>query len=152
MLICPFCRAEVPDDSHFCDQCGKEFLFCPECGKPKRGTMCAACGSELIKAGDFFADAGKDDCGGVLSGEGLTLRLTEGDFGRRCGIWPEFADFPYISGIHGHIGRQDSSWTITDLGSTNGTKVNGKPLRKDEPVRINPGDVVEIATSKFTVK
>ena len=152
MLICPFCRAEVPDDSHFCDQCGKEFLFCPECGKPKRGTMCAACGSALIKAVDFFADAGKDNRGAVLSGEGLTLRLTEGDFGRRCGIWPEFADFQYISGTHGHIGRQGSSWTITDLGSTNGTKVNGKPLHKDVPVRINPGDVVEIATSKFTVK
>ena len=161
MLTCPFCRAEVPDDSRFCDQCGKEFLFCLECGKPRRGTICAACGAGLVKAETFFG--GADRTGSpveavsseimlTLFGEGLSLPLKEGDFGRRGGIWPDLSAFQYISGIHGHIGRQGPLWTITDLGSTNGTKVNGKTLRKDIPETLKSGDTVIIATSVFVVK
>ena len=146
MMTCPFCRAEIPDDSYFCDQCGKELKFCPECGKPKRGTVCAACGVELISAGEHFAVKLS------LYGEGLCLPLKEGDFGRTCGIWPELGGSQYISGRHGHIGRDGGAWTITDLGSTNGTKVNGTPLRKDVPVALKVGDKVVIATSEFIVK
>ena len=142
MLTCPFCRAEVPDDSRFCDQCGKEFLFCPECGKPRRGTMCAACGAALVKAAAGLA----------LVGEGLSLPLKEGDFGRRGGIWPDLSVFQYVSGIHGHIGLEGASWTITDLGSTNGTMVNGKPLTRNVPCPVKAGDTVVIATSTFVVK
>lgn len=149
MTVCPFCRAEVPDDSHFCDQCGKEFMFCPECGKPKRGTMCAACGAELVKAEAFFAWASGRLS---LSGEGLSLPVCEGEFGRRGGIWPALSSFQYVSGIHGRIARDGQSWTITDLGSTNGTTVNGRQLQKDVPCPFKQGDVIEIATSTFTVK
>lgn len=152
MLTCPFCRAEVPDDSRFCDQCGKEFKFCPECGKPKRGTVCPACGAELVPGAVFFGAGTSAAAACSLEGEGLSLTLTEGDFGRRGGIWPAFSAFQYISGLHGHIGRQGASWTITDLGSTNGTRVNGRTLAKGEACPIKAGDAVEIATSKFVVK
>lgn len=154
MMKCPFCRAEVPDDSYFCDQCGKEFKFCPECGKPKTGTMCAACGVPLVSAKEHFAAAsdGAAVCAPLsLVGEGLTLELTEGDFGRTGGIWPAFSAFPYISGRHGHIGRQGSSWTIVDFGSTNGTILNGKRLGQDAPAVLKAGDKVIIATSEFVV-
>ena len=161
MLTCPFCRAEVPDDSRFCDQCGKEFKFCPDCGKPKRGTICAACGAELVSAESFFGGALRPvptgscmpaDAGDLLVGDGLSLKLSEGVFGRRGGIWPAFSSYQYVSGIHGCIGRQNGFWTITDLGSTNGTRVNGRPLPKDEICPIKVGDTVEIATSTFVVK
>lgn len=155
MLMCPFCRAQVPDDSCFCDQCGKEFKFCPECGKPKTGTICAACGVPLVKSLDAAAPEGTGPsatAGLSLCGEGLSLTLVEGDFGRRGGIWPDLSAFQYISGIHGRIGRQGPLWTITDLGSTNGTKVNGKTLCKDIPETLKSGDTVMIATSVFVVK
>lgn len=148
MTVCPFCRAEVPDDSHFCDQCGKEFLFCPECGRPKRGTICAACGADLIKAGAFFAGASGRLS---LSGEGLVLPVVEGEFGRRGGIWPELSEFQYVSGLHGRIARDGDAWSITDLGSTNGTRVNGTALLKDKPCIFRKGDSIEIATSLFDV-
>ena len=152
MLMCPFCRAEVPDDSRFCDQCGKEFMFCPECGKPKKGTMCAACGVPLVKSPAAAGAVSPVPAGLSLVGENLKLPLTEGDFGRRGGIWPDFSAFQYISGTHGHIGHEGGIWTITDLGSTNGTKVNGKPLAKGEACPIKAGDTIVIATSKFIVK
>ena len=31
--------------------------FCPDCGKPKQGTVCAACGADLVSAKDFLGGA-----------------------------------------------------------------------------------------------
>ena len=150
MMNCPFCRTAIPDDSHYCDTCGKELMFCPECGKPRRGTMCAACGADLVKADAFFEASSA--CGLSLCGEGLNLPLAEGEFGRSLGIWPQLGSFKYVSGRHGRIARCRDEWTLTDLGSTNGTVVNGMKLDKGVPHPVKRGDTVEIATYKFTVK
>lgn len=50
MIQCPNCRAMIPDDSAFCDQCGIELMWCPECKRPKpnRGRECPVCGSDLV--------------------------------------------------------------------------------------------------------
>lgn len=48
MIQCPECRSMIPDDSAFCDQCGKELKWCPECKRPKRGTECPVCGNDLV--------------------------------------------------------------------------------------------------------
>ena len=57
MIQCPDCRSQIPDDSAFCDQCGKELNGCPECRRPKRGTECPFCGSDLIPGRKYFAPA-----------------------------------------------------------------------------------------------
>ncbi|MBO4605522.1 MAG: FHA domain-containing protein [Bacteroidales bacterium] len=72
MIQCPECRALIPDDSVFCDQCGKELKWCPQCGRPKRGTECPVCGSALVSriGGEGSpeisprASLGRDDNGG----------------------------------------------------------------------------------------
>lgn len=56
-MKCPYCKEIVDDDSLYCDQCGKEFYFCPECRVPKRGTECPVCGSTLIDGLSFFKPA-----------------------------------------------------------------------------------------------
>ena len=53
-MKCPFCKETIDDDSYYCDQCGKELRFCPECGKPKQGTSCPACGADLVSGTVFF--------------------------------------------------------------------------------------------------
>ena len=55
MIQCPECRQMIPDDSAFCDQCGKELKWCPECKKPKRGTECPVCGSDLVPGRKYLA-------------------------------------------------------------------------------------------------
>jgi len=57
MIQCPECRSMIPDDSAFCDQCGKELKWCPECKKPKRGTECPVCGSDLVPGRKYLAAA-----------------------------------------------------------------------------------------------
>ena len=51
----------------------------------------------------------------------------------------------YISGTHARLRKlSDSRWEITDLGSRNGTKVNGMPC---SPVgTFSMGDLVRIAS------
>jgi len=53
-MKCPFCKETIDDDSYYCDQCGKELRFCPDCGKPKQGTSCPACGADLVSGAAFF--------------------------------------------------------------------------------------------------
>ena len=58
MIQCPECRSLIPDDSAFCDQCGKELKWCPQCGRPKRGTECPVCGSVLVPGSKWLTGSG----------------------------------------------------------------------------------------------
>ena len=153
MIQCPDCRQMIPDDSAFCDQCGKELKWCPECRRPKRGTECPVCGSDLIPGRKYLASPvtpGPDRVSPVaLVGNGWRLTLQEGPFGRRGGIWPELSSCPYVSGNHGKIVKSGADWVIEDSGSTNGTYVNGARIQRQA---LKKGDRVRIATLDFTVE
>lgn len=197
MIQCPDCRNMIPDDSAFCDQCGRELKWCPECKRPKRGTQCPVCGSDLVPGRKYLAGlaaqapqqessqaaaqgpapaAGQPAQAGngqaspkvqaqkpqdtaarpatarVLVGNGWRLVLKDGDFGRRGGIWPELSSCIYVSGNHGKIISSPSGWLICDLGSTNGTQVNGQKLSAGAAAPLNIGDRVRIATLDFVVE
>lgn len=47
MTKCPFCFQDIPDDSLYCDQCGKQLQFCPNCHKPGAGKICGHCGTPM---------------------------------------------------------------------------------------------------------
>lgn len=143
-MKCPYCKEVIDDDSWFCDQCGKEIKYCPECRQPRRGTECAACGADLVSA--------KEGGPTMLEGEGLRLVLKEGVFGRTTGIYPEFCSQIYISGRHGELRCVDGRWQLRDLGSHNGTYVNGVKLEANAWTELKLGDQVKIATLHFTVR
>ena len=56
--------------------------------------------------------------------------------------------FPNVSGTHCQLSVVDGYWVVKDLGSSNGTKVNG--VRVGEQ-RLTPGDVLGIARHKFEI-
>ena len=175
MIQCPDCRSLIPDDSAFCDQCGKELKWCPECKRPKRGTECPFCGSDLVPgtrylAGDYSRKpAAPDPVHGfaaapgssqrtvaqtpagptALVGNGWRLTLQEGPFGRNGGIWPELSTCQYVSGSHGRIEKDAGGWVIVDNDSTNGTFVDGNRVRKES---LRKGARVRIATLDFIVE
>lgn len=190
MIQCPECRQMIPDDSAFCDQCGKELKWCPECKRPKRGTECPVCGSDLIPGRKWLSggasasasgsnggvgvknDEKRDtppglEVGGAskspenasavtpvseLVGNGWRLALAPGQFGRAGGIWPELSTCPYVSGRHGTISGGAGNWSITDIGSTNGTLVDGARLQTGVATPLKKGSKVRIATLDFTVE
>ena len=53
-------------------------------------------------------------------------------------------DNPFVSRRHAHIELVEGEYRIRDLGSTNGTFVNGKSVGADH-VRLNHGDRIELA-------
>jgi Protein of unknown function (DUF3662)/FHA domain len=55
---------------------------------------------------------------------------------------------PNVSRKHAELQRSTSGdWTISDLGSTNGVKVNGRQV---DSARLTPGDQIQIGTTYFT--
>lgn len=88
-----------------------------------------------------------------LEGEGMRLEIKEGEFGRKTGMYPEFGRIPTISGRHGRIEKSGLyGWNIYDLGSTNGTFINGQRLEAGKAYELKTGMLVKIATLKFIVK
>lgn len=163
-MKCPFCKAIIDDDSRFCDQCGKELHFCPECGKPKMGTVCPACGADLVSAEAFFntdkpelkpqpkvAPASNSITEWSMVGDGFNLTLKEGVFGRTTGIYPEFSNSIYISGTHGELRCLDGQWQIRDLGSHNGTFLNGVRLMPNTWTDLHLGDKLKIAITHLSI-
>ena len=73
--------------------------------------------------------------------------------GRRAGNHAAlFASLAQISGKHAEIQQPaPGQWTVTDLGSTNGTRVNGAKLTPQTPQALNPGAVLTLADVAFNV-
>lgn len=159
----------IDADSRWCDQCGAMMYLCPDhmvFGKGA-GKRCGLCGKPLV-AGDSIDRQQPVQPGGygtmvppALPAElhcaamNITIPLMEGGMiGRTQGNYTGvLGQCIYISGTHAMLGRDASGWTITDLKSRNGTKVNGVPCTPHQAVRIKAGDVVRIANFyDFTVR
>jgi len=54
-----------------------------------------------------------------------------------------------VSSEHARVERAGRAWVVTDLGSTNGTRVNEKPITGR--TRLAEGDVVAIGTVRMQV-
>jgi hypothetical protein len=52
-----------------------------------------------------------------------------------------------VSRVHARLERTDDGWLLTDLGSTNGTRVNGWLVREHVPVTA--GDLVSFGKAEF---
>jgi ABC-type multidrug transport system ATPase subunit len=59
----------------------------------------------------------------------------------------EVLDFPMISWRHARLTRGADGFVVEDLGSTNGTYVNG--VRIASPTTVRPGDVIGLGTYTF---
>jgi len=59
-------------------------------------------------------------------------------------------DDPYSSEFHARVGLQDDGVVVHDLGSTNGTYVNGR--RVTSPTTVSKGDTVQIGKTILEVR
>jgi hypothetical protein len=75
--------------------------------------------------------------------EKTAIRSAEFVIGREPGLELSLTNASRVSRRHAAIGIHDDRHTLTDLGSSNGTRVNGHAL--SETVYLEPGDVIEFA-------
>lgn len=83
------------------------------------------------------------EAGGVVSSRG------ELSLGRAPGNDIRLED-PFSSAYHARIRRQKHGLLVEDLGTTNGTRVNGVRIRT--PVRVEPGDIIDVGSTSFAVE
>ncbi len=217
LVKCPHCSKNIENDSFYCDQCGAELMYCPQCHIFGKGKFCSKCRTPLVPASKSASSPATSQpvspqtsggvqmnqpvnpqpasgmqpnynaaqnqrppmaAGGnvnqstakptaqpgmqnmvtptklVCRAEGIVLILKDGAIiGRRNGDYvAQFSNQPYVSGTHARLAYTTQGWTITDLGSTNGTMVNGKSLSVNAPYPISVGDTVRIATLDFIVE
>jgi pSer/pThr/pTyr-binding forkhead associated (FHA) protein len=83
----------------------------------------------------------------VGGGDPIPLLKTALLVGRRenCDI---VLRFPNVSGSHCELSLNEGYWFVKDLGSSNGTKVNGTRVTES---RLDPGDKLSIARHEFEV-
>lgn len=48
MIVCPNCKEEIEDDSHYCDQCGEALVYCSNCSRVGLGRRCTHCGGLMV--------------------------------------------------------------------------------------------------------
>ena len=64
---------------------------------------------------------------------------------RQCDV---MLDDPNLSRAHAEVRPRGGSWVVTDLGSTNGSRLNGRRLDGTEVLK--PGDELEFGTTRLT--
>src|SRR5437588_1017404 len=75
----------------------------------------------------------------VVGSGGATLGRS-----RECDV---VVDDPNVSRTHAELRPRGGSWVLTDLGSTNGSSVNGR--RIDAPTVVKPGDEIELGSASM---
>ena len=180
MIICPTCKEEIDNDSHFCDQCGQALLFCDRCGNVGVGRRCTHCGglmvapknapgegipgmSESLKmemATSGSMRGNQQQANGIpvltLANDSLNIRIVGINgaiIGRRTGPYSHFFDkYPYVSGTHAQLKYSiNTGWCIADKHSSNGTKLNQRSLQPDVDMSLSNGDVLTIANINLQV-
>jgi hypothetical protein len=73
----------------------------------------------------------------VVGPAGVTLGRS-----RQCDV---VLNDPNVSRQHAELRPRGGSWVLTDLGSTNGSRLNGRPVERSEVVR--PGDEIELGAT-----
>jgi pSer/pThr/pTyr-binding forkhead associated (FHA) protein len=85
------------------------------------------------------------------AGDGAPINVQTGTFtiGRRDGNDIVIPNDPYISGAHAMLQTDDSGSFLTDVGSTNGTTVNGVRLDANSRQQLMEGDEVTLGQTTY---
>jgi pSer/pThr/pTyr-binding forkhead associated (FHA) protein len=149
-MECGKCKAQIDDDSYFCDQCAVELFRCIGCGQLGSGKRCKhdgkplvslrggepqqsaptpAAGAAALVAGNVALPAASSQKLRLVSADHrVDLRPASGDLlGRAAGPHAGvLCAFEHVSSRHACVRRDaNGNWCIEDLGSTNGTFLNG---------------------------
>lgn len=179
MIVCPICKEEIDDDSHYCDQCGQALFFCQQCGRVGVGRRCTYCGGLMVSPdGNKHAGVPTSSITGyvstgsvgnisqpglsgtmpvlTLSNDSLNIRIVGMNgaiIGRRQGPYTQFfANQGYVSGVHAQLKfHPNTGWCVVDKHSSNGTKLNQRQVQPDVDMTLKNGDILTLANVNLQV-
>lgn len=168
MIVCPTCQNKEPSGALFCSECGARLvvlevpttntidrnqtgllMFQPRSSSPPPIPTSSSGNDTLVSL--------------HLIESGMILHLsgqTEYTLGRTAEGQPILPDVdlsPYegfsqgVSRLHAAIKFNNQRVFITDLGSSNGTRVNGQKIMPNVDYPLNHGDVVALGKFKIQI-
>jgi pSer/pThr/pTyr-binding forkhead associated (FHA) protein len=170
MQTCRHCHAQQLDGVLFCAECGASLFensarreSTVSLGQPLPG------GSQPLQSSAVAIPPAPPAVAQLLislvvlnSGRRMTLdggdELLVGRKDNARGIFPDVdlgLDGGYDAGVsrrHAIITPRESGWMIEDLGSANGTFVNGKQVPSNTPVPLRSGDELKFGTLLLRVE
>ncbi len=92
----------------------------------------------------------------TLVNDSLNIRIVAMNgaiIGRRKGPYVQFFEqHSYVSGVHAQLKyKPGSGWCVIDKNSSNGTRVNQRPLEPDVEMTLSNGDILTIANINLQV-
>jgi hypothetical protein len=164
MIVCPNCQHENIDGTMFCDDCGAQII-----GSDAMSTQIISDGTsqdfEKVITQDLPANPGNMEAWASLhlieSGQILPLadrsEFTVGRVTDSQAIMPDIDLTPYqayssgVSRLHIVILREGLDVQIMDLGSANGTYLNGKRMKPNLKQALKHGDLISLGKLKIQI-
>lgn len=164
MIVCPSCQHENLDGALFCDECGG-----PLTGQDMKVTQniktdqiraAAMPGRKKapapVQESEAWASLHIVDSGQILPltdrNEFMLGRISEAQ-----PIMPDIDLTPYqayangVSRLHAVVKRENNRVLIMDLGSSNGTYLNGKRIPANLDLPLSHGDMVSLGKLKIQI-
>ena len=165
---CPSCGAPRDPGAPFCESCGHDFASPTPAPAPVPTAAAALDNVAVIRADRTYFDAHSADSGldfpdPLPAPLVIPLTGTEIQIGRRSqsrGANPTIDlsgdnEDAAVSHKHAVLRRAETGWTITDLGSTNGTRIelDADPITPGTPAPLAPGSSIYVgAWTRITLE
>jgi hypothetical protein len=169
MILCPNCLHKEMVGAIFCSECGAQLVF--TAGVPTTEIRASKILSQengegrpttLPKTPEPIPPVSARIALNVISyGEILTLgesgEITLGRVSEGQPIIPDIDLTPYkayeagVSRMHASITINEDEVTIADLGTANGTRINGKKITPQSSYPLKHGDIVTLGKFKIQV-
>ena len=165
MITCANCRNRELEGELYCSECGARLPV----GQPAPTSTAAfaqtrgmretahvpgpSVGADRLRAGQITLLIEGTPQAVLLEGRPEYILGREGSEQ----VTPDLNLNPYgarekgVSRVHAALRRDRSQVLLIDLGSTNGTRLNGKTLAAHQPIRVENGDEIRLGRLMLTI-
>ena len=162
MITCPNCKSQQADGAIFCSECGAQLIQTDSAQTQKF----EADSEELRSAVFYVDDASKQGATWITlhlleTGDLLPIsersEFTLGRLSENQPIEPDIDLTPFkafdngVSRLHAVIRRNQGNVVLVDLGSSNGTYVNGSRIMPNIEQPLRHGDIVAFGKLKIQI-
>ena len=164
MITCTVCRTRELDGELFCSECGARLPVGATTPAPSTAAFAETRNiqgaarppnpvAERLRAGQIGLLIEGTAQAVILEGRPEYVLGREG----HDQVIPDLNLNPYgakekgVSRVHAALRRDRSQLLLIDLGSTNGTRLNGKVLAAHQPARVESGDEIRLGKLMLTI-